>query len=73
MTVEHSGNNIIFIGNTVGVSGNYRYYLLLNNFSNSCIQFEFSSIYLFINIATDPYTIHLAWLQAVHERNARWT
>ena len=39
--------------------------------SQSCIQFEFSSMYLCIYIATHLHTLYLDWLQAVLESNSR--
>jgi hypothetical protein len=48
ITVEQSGRNNIFFGNTAGAPGNHSYYLSFNDFYNSCIQFVFSSMYLCI-------------------------
>jgi len=39
--------------------------------SQSCIQFEFSSMYLCIYIATHLHTLYLDWLQAVLGSNSR--
>jgi len=47
ITVEQSGNNIIFFGNVAGAPGNNSYYLSFNDYENSCIQFAFSSMYLY--------------------------
>jgi len=47
ITVEQSGKNDIFYGNAAGAPGNHSYYLLFNDFQNSCIQFVFSSMYLY--------------------------
>jgi len=59
ITVEQSGKNII-CGNTAGAPRNHSYYLLFNNFSNSCIQFVFSSKYLY----SDPSTQGISGLGA---------
>jgi len=44
--------NYIFFGNIAGVLVNHSYYLSFNNFQNSCIQFLFSSIYLYTYLST---------------------
>ena len=69
ITVEQSGRNNIFLGNTAGAPGNHSYYLSFNNFQNLCIQFVFSSMYLYIYIATHLHTVYRDWLQAVLESN----
>jgi len=45
--------------------------LILQQFQNSCIQFVFSSMNLWIYIATHLYKIYQDWLQPVLESNAR--
>jgi len=47
ITVEQSVQNILFFGKAAGGPGYHSYYLLFNNFQNSCIQFVFSSMYLY--------------------------
>ena len=59
ITVEQSGKNYIFFGSTTGVPGNHSYYLSFNGFSNSCIQFVFSYMYLCIYIATHLHMVCL--------------
>jgi hypothetical protein len=44
-------NHIIF-GNVSGVAGSHSYYLSFNDFLNACIQFVFSSIYLYSSPST---------------------
>jgi len=51
ITVEQSGKNILF-RNAAGAPGNHSYYLSFNNFQILCIQFVFSSMYLYIYIDT---------------------
>jgi len=51
ITVEQSGKYNLLFWNAAGAPGNHSYYLLFNNFQNSCMQFIFSSVYLFIDIA----------------------
>jgi len=46
ITVEQSGKSIIF-GIAAGAPGNHSYYPSFNDFENSCIQFVFSSNYLY--------------------------
>jgi len=58
--VEQSGKNDIFFGNAAGTSGNHSYYLSFNDFKNSCIQFVFSSMYLY----SDPSTHGISRLPA---------
>jgi hypothetical protein len=48
ITLEQSGRNNNFFGNTAGAPGNHSYYLSFNDVYNSCIQFVFSSMYLCI-------------------------
>jgi len=71
ITAEQSGRNNILFGNAAGAPGNHSYYFSFNNFWNSCIQFVFSSVYLYIYIATHLHTGYLDWLQAVLESNSR--
>jgi len=52
ITVELSGKNNIIFGNTAGAPGNHCYSLLFNDFENSCIQFVFSSMYLYRDLST---------------------
>ena len=44
--VEQFGK-IIFFQNAAGVCGNHSYYSSFNNYSKSCMQFVFSSMYLY--------------------------
>jgi len=44
---------------------NHSYYLSLNEFQNICIQFVFSSMYLYIYIATYLHTVYLNWQHTV--------
>jgi len=71
ITVEQSGRKNILFGNTADARRNHRYYLLFNDFQNSCIQLVFPSMYLCIKIATHLHTVYLDWLQAVLESNSR--
>jgi hypothetical protein len=71
ITVEQSGRNNIFFGNTAGAPGNHSYYLSFNDFYNSCIQFVFSSMYLCIYIATHLDKGYLDWLQVVLDSESR--
>ena len=65
ITVDQSGKNIF--GNAAGAPGNHTYYLSFNDFQNLCIQFVFSSMYLWIYIATYLHTEYLDWQHAVIE------
>jgi len=47
ITTELSQKNNICFRNTAGTPGNHSYYLSSNDFSNSWIQFVFSSMYLY--------------------------
>ena len=51
-------------------SQNHSYYLSFNDCWNSCIQFDFSSMYLCFYIATHQHMGYLDWLQAVLESNS---
>jgi len=51
ITGEHSGINHIIIGNAAGVHRNHSYCLPLNDIENRCIQFEFSSMYLYVYVS----------------------
>ena len=57
ITVGQSGKNIIFVANAGAAPGNHSYYLSFNTLSNLCIQFVFSSMYLWIYIATHLHSI----------------
>jgi len=46
ITVNQAGNNDIF-ENIAGAPRNHRYYSLFNGFLKSCIQFVFSSMYIY--------------------------
>jgi len=70
--VEHSGKNI-FSGNAAGAPRNQSYYLLFNDFLNSCILFVFSSMYLCIYIATHLNSVYLDRMQPVIDSNSRCT
>jgi len=54
-----------FFGNAAGAPGNHSYYLSFNDFQNLCIQCVFSSMYLWIYIATYLHTVYLDWQHAV--------
>jgi len=56
-TVELSEKKNIFLGNAAGAPGSHSYYLWFNDFQNSCIQFIFSSRYLWIYITTILHSI----------------
>jgi len=64
ITVEQSGKNIFF-GNAANAPGNHSYYISFNDFQNLCIQFVFSSIYLWICITTYLHTVYLDGQHAV--------
>jgi len=66
ITIEQSGENIMFFGNADCAPGNHNYYLSFNN----CILI-YVSMYLCIYIATHLHTVNLDWLQAVFESNSR--
>jgi len=69
ITVEQSGKNNVFFGNAAGAPGNHSYYLLFNDFWNSCIQFVFSAMYQYSYPST--HGISGLRLQAVLESNSR--
>jgi hypothetical protein len=72
ITVEQSGKYNIFLGNNAGVPGQYSYYYLsVDDSENSCIQFVFLSMYLYIYIAIHLDTVDLDWLQEVYGSNSR--
>jgi len=66
ITVERSGKNIIF-GNAAGAPQNHSYYLSFNDYQNLFIQLVFSSMYLYINIATYLHVVYI-WTGS-----ARWS
>jgi len=77
ITEEQSRKNMFF-GNAAGASGYHSYYLSFNDFSNSCIQFVFSSIYLYSYPSTHSISrlaAGSAWEQfKVHlEITIQWT
>jgi len=47
ITAAQSGQNTICVGNTASALGHYSYYLLFNDFENSCIRFVFGSMDLY--------------------------
>jgi hypothetical protein len=52
ITGEQSGMNNIIIGNAAAMHRNHSYYCLpLNDIENRCIQFEFSSILIYVNVS----------------------
>jgi hypothetical protein len=59
ITVLQFGKNYIFFGNAAGEPGNHSYYLSFSDFKNSCIQFVFPSLYLYIYITPHLHTIYL--------------
>jgi len=64
-------NKILFV-NTAGASWNHSYYSSLDDGTNPCIQFVFSSIYLCNNIAIRQCMIYLDCMQVVIDLNWRW-
>jgi hypothetical protein len=76
ITVEQCGKNNIFFGNTAGELGNYSYYLSFKDFSNSCIQCVFFSMYQYIYVSiylSNQHMLDVACLQGVIESNSRCT
>jgi len=47
ITAAQSGQNTICVGNTASALGHHSYYLLFNDFENSCIRFVFGSMDLY--------------------------
>jgi hypothetical protein len=66
ITIEQSGETIMFLGNADCAPGNHNYYLSFND----CILI-YVSMYLCLHIATHLHTVNLDWLQAVLESNSR--
>jgi hypothetical protein len=63
ITVEQLGRNTIWFGNAAGASRNYSYYLSFIDFTNSSMQFVFSSMNVCIHIAFHLHTVYWNWLQ----------
>jgi len=61
ITLELSGKNNVIFGNTAVAPGNHSHYSSFNDFENSCIQFVFSSIYLYSYPSTHGIS---GWLAA---------
>ena len=59
-TVEKSGKYNIFFRNAAGGPGNHSYYISFNDYENSCIQFVFSSMYLYSYTITP--ILHMVYL-----------
>jgi len=72
-TVEQAGITDINFRRAAGASGNQSYYLLWNEFKNSCFQYAFPSLHLYLcsYTATHIYRVHLEELQGMHQCNSK--
>jgi hypothetical protein len=71
ITVAESEKYNIFFGNAVGMPGTHSYNFLFHHLYSFCIQFVFSSMYLYMYIAAHLHTVYLDWLQELLESDLR--